>query len=103
VSAENRNRRIKQRARPSKISADATFITADDGTFRISEAESEKYEDIRRIVGRNHEFDAGHIDAAYKTGCEFFFTTDKSDILGKAKQLEGLLGIKFLHPREDLE
>lgn len=98
---ENRNRRIGQRAVPSKLTADSTFITADDTTILISDCESEMFPRIRRIVGGQNEFDVRHIDSAYKTGCRFVFTRDKTDILRKRGELCSLLGITFLHPTED--
>jgi hypothetical protein len=99
---ENRNRRIRQRASPSKITADSTFSTADDTTTRISDCESDMFVPIRDIVGGQNEFDIRHIDSAYKTGCRYFFTRDKTDILRWRSELHSLLGITFLHPDEDL-
>jgi len=54
------------------------------------------YTRIRRIVGGDNEFDVRHIDSAYKSGCKWFFTPDKGDVWGKRKELQALLGIRFL-------
>lgn len=56
---------------------------------------------IREIVGGHNEFDVRHIDSAYKTGCKYFFTRDKGDILRHRTKLNELLGIRFFHPDDD--
>ena len=98
---ENRNRRIKERAKSSRITMDAKFITWADTEIRFSGCESEMWERIRSIVGQDNELDVRHIDSAYKTGCRCFFTRDKSDILRRRVELEALLGIRFFHPDDD--
>jgi hypothetical protein len=68
--------------------------------FRWKDARmSDKYENIRRILGRPRR-DALHIDSAFKAGCHAFLTRDKKDILSKARELEELLGMRFFHPDE---
>lgn len=99
---ENRNRRIRERAQPSRITMDAKFITWADTDIRFSDRESEMWERIQSIVGHDNELDVRHIDSAYKTGCRCFFTRDKSDILRRRAELEALLGIRFFHPDDDL-
>ena len=64
-------------------------------------AQSEKYSEIERIIGGANQKDIWQVDAAYKSGCNCFFTTDKRDILSKRSELEELLGIMFFHPQED--
>ena len=100
---ENRNRRIKERAQPSRITMDAKFITWADTAIRFSDRESDMFERIQSIVGRGNEIDVRHIDSAYKTGCRCFFTRDKGDILRVRAELEALLGIRFFHPDADLD
>ncbi len=103
-------------ATPSVVTADATAFTA-DMTIPISDmVESEKCEDIRRIIrrddeelitaewgiiGKETEGDARHLDSAYKSACRAFLTTDKYDILRHAAKLEALLGFRLFHPDED--
>ena len=87
---------------PSVITADMTHMTC-DSTIRIGDCDySEKIDGIKSIIG-NHEFDARHIDTAYKNRCKFFLSRDKDDIIGHAKELEELLGVEFLHPDDDWE
>ena len=59
------------------------------------------FDRIRQIVGRQNDFDVRHIDSAYKTGCRFFFTKDKNNILRKRGELFSLLGVTFYHPEDD--
>jgi len=87
---------------PSVITIDITHITV-DSTMRISDCgPSEKFNAIKSIIG-NHEFDARHIDTAYKNKCLYFLSRDKDDIVGHSKELRSLLGIEFLHPDDDWE
>ena len=95
---------------------DSTWVTC-DMTIPISDMiESEKLEDIRRIIRRANEKTimapagligeetegyARHLDSAYKTGCRAFVTTDKQDILWHAAELEPLLGFRLFHPDGD--
>jgi hypothetical protein len=113
---DGRNPRGVQRATPSVVTVDSTWVTA-DMTIPISDmSASEKLDDIRRIVwlenekkvkapaglmGLKTEGDARHLDSAYKSGCRAFFTTDKIDILGHATELEVLLGFRLFHPDEE--
>ncbi|MCL5406004.1 MAG: hypothetical protein M1398_04675 [Deltaproteobacteria bacterium] len=87
--------------------APASAVTWNDCHLRWNEIDSawddlkasDKYESIRKIIGRPRR-DALHIDSAFKAGCRAFLTRDKKDILTKARELEELLDIKFLHTDE---
>jgi len=84
----------------SVVTADMTHITC-DCERNISDCYySDKFEEIKRIVG-NHEFDARHIDTAYKNKCRFFLSRDRGDVIDHARELKELLGIEFLHPDDD--
>jgi hypothetical protein len=104
------------RATPSVVTLDSTWVTLDMTITFDDMVESEKFEDIRRIIRRKNEKrkmtpsgligektegDARHLDSAYKSGCRAFLTTDKGDILGHAAELEPLLGFRLFHPDED--
>jgi len=85
---------------PSVVTVDMTHMTW-DSQIRISDCvSSEKFDEIKSIIG-SHEFDARHIDTAYKNNCRFFLSRDKDDIIGHAKALNNLLGVEFLHPDDD--
>ena len=113
---DGHNRRVRQRATPSVVTADSTYVTWDMMVSLSDTVESEKFEDIRRIIRRENEKrimapagligeetegDARHLDSAYKSGCRAFLTTDKQDILRHAAELEPLLGLRLFHPDED--
>ena len=87
---------------PSLVTADATYLTA-DSSLRIDQMDpSEKFHAIRSIIGFQNEYDARHIDSAYKNHCVCFVTRDKKDILTKRHELENLLSLRFFHPDDDL-
>jgi hypothetical protein len=94
---EGLNKKVRAQADPSKVTMDSTYITSDSSLPIGSMIESEKFEDILRIVGRDHEFDARHLDSAYKSGCACFLTPDKRDIASKSQDLEALLGLQVFH------
>jgi hypothetical protein len=105
-------------ATPSVVTTDSTWVTT-DMTIPIGEMmESEKLDEIRRIIrrpsekviaapagliGKDTEGDARHLDSAYKSRCHAFITTDKGDILSHADELEPLLGLRLFHPDNDRE
>lgn len=97
---EGHNRRVQRRATPSKVTADCTYFTADSADLISEMVPSGLFEDIKRIIG-GEEFDARHIDSAYKTGCDAFLSKDKQDIVNRREQLESLLGVRFFHPHDD--
>jgi hypothetical protein len=94
---EGHNRRIRTRATPSVVTWDTTYVTLneilDSADVMVG---SEKFSQIRMIIGAN-EFDARHLDSAYKSRCDCFLTPDKRDIADKSVQLESLLGLKIFH------
>jgi hypothetical protein len=98
---DGHNRRVRQRATPSVVTADSTYVTCDMMIPINDMVESEKCEQIRRIIGKENEGDARHLDSAYKSGCGAFLTTDKADILQNTAALEPVLGFRLFHPDED--
>lgn len=62
---------------------------------------SNKYQEIQRVIGKQHEQDVKHLDAAYKSKCQCFLTRDKDDIYSKKAELEKLLGMKIYHTDDD--
>jgi hypothetical protein len=94
---EGHNQRVRSQATPSKVTADCTYLTCDSSLPIGSMQESEKFQDILGLLGREHEFDARHLDSAYKSGCACFLTPDKKDIAKRSAELEGLLGLKVFH------
>ena len=98
---EGRNRKTPKDSRPSIITMDSTYITW-DMTFLIGDAvESDKFSQIASMVGKNNTMDIRQIDAAYKSQCQVFLSPDKGDIISNRNELEGLLGMKFFHPKEN--
>jgi len=100
---EGRNKKTPNFSRPSVITCDSTYITWDMNFLISDSVGSEKYEQIRSIVGKKNEMDIRHIDAAYKSQCHAFLTTDKTDIISKKVDLESLLKIKKFHIEDDWE
>ena len=102
---ENYNRKIKNNGLPSEAQIDdlGNFtwdtLPATFGDYK----RSDKYEEIEKIVGTENRLDALHLDSAYKSGCECFFTCDKTDIGSKRVALFNLLGLRIYHPDEDWE
>lgn len=85
------------------VTYDTTHLTA-DSTLKISGMEGSPLLDrIRSIVGRQNEFDARHIDSAYKSNADCFLTSDYDDIISNRTALEALLGIHFFHIPSEVE
>ncbi|MBI4488953.1 MAG: hypothetical protein HY694_07690 [Deltaproteobacteria bacterium] len=102
---ENKNRKIGDVGLPSEVTwDDLKNLTWDTlpGVWDDYKG-SEKYNLIAAVVGKDNREDAMHLDSAYKSGCQCFFTRDKADIYSKRKTLEGLLGMKVYHSDEDWE
>ena len=92
-----------ENGKSSLVTGDANYVTA-DSSVRISDMNgSEKYSEIRSLIGAENEYDVRHIDAAFKNGCACFLTRDKGDILSKRLALETLLGMRFFHPDDDFD
>ncbi len=100
---ENVNKNIQDVGLPSKASWNdlKNFLWSSlPGTWADYQG-SEKYTEIKKIIGKQHEEDVKHIDAAYKSGCQCLLTRDKGDILSKKGQLGSLLGMKIFHPDDE--
>ncbi|MFQ5729709.1 MAG: hypothetical protein ACE5GN_05050 [Waddliaceae bacterium] len=100
---ENKNKKIKDMSLPSEAEwSDLKNVTWDSAPRPWDDyGGSEKYHAIQHLLGKQHEKDVKHIDAAYKSKCQCFLTRDKGDILSKKYELENLLGIKIYHPDDD--
>ena len=98
---EVKSRKIERADNPSMLTVDNTFITCDDTRIKIENTdESEIFDKVAVIVGKNHFNDIRHIDTAYKERCQIFISPDKTDIVSKADDLERLTHIKFFYCRD---
>lgn len=98
---ENINRKVIRVNNPSDLTADSTFITADDTSILVSNTEhSDLYAVIGKIIGRGNFNDIRHVDTAYKEKCAIFVSPDKGDIISKSEELHKLTGMKFFHCRD---
>ena len=100
---EGKSRRVQPGATPSLITADGTYITADTAIHIGDMDGSAKLSSIREIVGSSNEYDARHLDSAFKSSCDCFLTPDKADIARNAEALEHLLGLRIFHNMDDWE
>lgn len=94
---ENRNRKTKNVPKPSRLTADSSFVTADSIINIGDTIKSNKFIDIEKVVGKENFNDIRHLDTAYKNGCQIFLTPDKKDIANKKKELEKILGISIFY------
>jgi hypothetical protein len=90
-------------ARPSVLTADSFYWTADSAVKIGDMTESNMFDSIAEIIGRENRFDALHIDSAHKTRCDYFLTPDGRDIINNREELERLLGIRFFHVPAELD
>jgi hypothetical protein len=108
---ENRNRRIRRGATPSKPSWTqlkyqwTELRRATPGFEELSwnslGKHSERFSEILAIIGAHNRADAQHIDSAYASGCSVFLTSDKDDILSKRSALRSVTGMMVLHVKDD--
>ena len=99
---ENKIGAVKS-ATPSAIEYDASYVTFDDARVTYDEGASEKFKYILNIVGKNNLTDAKHLDAAYKSKSDYFFTRDKGDIVSHREQIEKELRLKVLNPDQEFD
>ena len=98
---ENLNRKAQRANKPSELTVDTTFITADDDRILISDtAGSELFPMIAQIIGKHNRRDVQHVDTAYKEGCAIFVSPDRDDIISKADKLEKLTSMKFFYSQD---
>jgi hypothetical protein len=97
---EGHNRKVRGQATPSKVTCDTTYVTADSAIPIGEMVESDKFPQIMAVLGSAEEFDARHLDSAYKSRCDCFLTPDKKDIVRNASKLEPLLGLKIFCPSD---
>ena len=100
---ENKNRNIKDMGMPSEATwndlGNVSWMNA-PGRW-IDYTGSNKYQEIQRVIGKQHEQDVKHLDAAYKSKCQCFLTRDKGDIYSKKAELKNLLDMKIYHTDDD--
>jgi hypothetical protein len=104
---ENQNRRIRLSAIPSDLRYDdlAHYTYGELGTTEFQKdltyddlgLQSEKLNEILRIVGRQNRQDARHLDSAFMTACRAFLTSDKGDIWSKRCELKAFLGFSIFY------
>ena len=89
-------------AQPSLANPENLHLPPEKITFAPEEFDgSDRYDEIRALIGGGDGRDVLHVDSAYKDGSDCFFTPDKGDILSKKDSLEGALGIRFFHHEDD--
>ena len=94
---ENFNRKTIDSKKPSELTADSTFVTA-DSTILISDTESSDiFNILKKIIGPENNNDIRHVDTAYKERCKIFISPDKKDIISKRDSLEAVTGMKFFY------
>lgn len=100
---ENRNRKTKSTGIPSAAQftdlGNFTWGTL-PGTFGEYKG-SDKYDAIEKIIGIQNRRDVLHLDSAYKSECDCFFTCDKNDIYKNRLTLSNLFNLRIYHPDED--
>jgi hypothetical protein len=85
------------------VTADSPYWTADSDVKISDMTESNMFDSIAEIIGRENRFDVQHIDSAYKTRCDCFLTPDGRDIISHREELEQLLSIRFFHVPAELD
>ena len=107
---ENRNRRIRRAAVPSRPTFSEMNYTWNelkrtDGLKELAWNDygrrSEKFLELESIVGTGNSRDVKHLDSAYATGCSIFLTSDKADIWSKREQIKAVTGMVVMHFRMD--
>lgn len=95
---ENINKKTKDCSKPSNLTIDSTYITADNTDICIGDTHlSNKFYEIQNIIGKNNFNDVRHFDTAYKEGCKIFITPDKKDISSKSERLFDATGVMTFH------
>jgi hypothetical protein len=97
---ENKNRKIKQRAEPSRPTWSElkyTWRELSGLTWNDMGRQSNIWPEIIKIVGSQNATDAKHLDSAYMTKCAAFITSDKTDIANRKDEIENLLNIRIFH------
>jgi hypothetical protein len=89
-------------AKPSAAYPEDLHLPPEKIAFAPEEFDgSDKYDEIRNIIGDENRRDVLHVDSAYKSNCDCFFTPDKGDILSKKNALKDALGMHFFHHEDD--
>lgn len=91
----------KDLAIPSALTWATANTTWEESTFTWDDCQgSEIYTCIEKLVGKSNFKDILHLDSAYKTKCDIFLTSDKTDIANK-NELEKICKYKiFFHKAE---
>lgn len=103
-SFENPNKNVKKVFNPSYESWRALDKPWNECTWVWGEvAPSEKFNDIKKIIGGYNGMDIRHLDTAYKNKCSYFLTSDNDDIIKHKDQLEPLLGLKIFNSHKEFD
>lgn len=99
---ETRTRKLTQ-GRPSVVKYDGHFCY-DDPYLKYDSPVSNKYSEIKKIVGSQNEMDVINLDAAYINKCDAFITSDKKHLIGQENEIrdkiETLLELKIYYQDE---
>ena len=100
---ENKNKRIRHMAAPSRPSwKEINYSWSElNMTWDVLGKTSHKRQAIQALLGPNSIRDAKHLDSAYMEGCTVFLTSDIKDIVSRRGELMSLLDIKVFHFRKD--
>jgi len=99
----SRTNKISKSARPSVVTWENIHLKWEEMEHPFNDyVESEKFEEIKAIIGGSNKNDILHVDSAYKSQCLCMVTRD-NDILSKSEELERITQIKFFHPDQDIE
>jgi len=102
--SENKNKNLENVKRPSAPSWDRMSANWEEWESKWEDTSaSENYLKIEEIVGKENKEDVQHLDSAYRSQCQYFFTSDKKDILSNKEQLERLLHLKLFNPHKEFK
>ncbi|QTN28788.1 hypothetical protein HZ993_02765 [Rhodoferax sp. AJA081-3] len=107
---DNRNPKIKHAAVPTQPTfREMNYTWAElkqieelkSLTWDDLESSSDKFEELKLIIGGSNLKDAKHVDSAYRAGCSVLLTGDKDDLWSKREQIFQAVGIRILHNPDD--
>ena len=101
---ENRNRKIRNCATPSRPTWKEDQSTWEEDahlTWSDYNKQSDKWAELLQLIGSGNRLDAKHLDSAYMEGCTLFLSSDKGDIVSRRNEIESLLSITVLHYQDD--
>lgn len=94
---EQQFRQVAQQGRAFRLD-----VSTLDGPDRLAD---ERFEEVRRLLGRDREIDAEHLYACCLNGNEYFLTENVKDFTqhGRRETLQALLGVKIRRTQEFLD